>query len=88
MSAKKVLVTGITGMIGSHFAQACRNLGYEVYGIARSSASSRLVDDVSQQVIRCDVTDQGSVAKVFEQHKFDLVAHFAAQAFNSVGWDH
>lgn len=87
MSAKKVLVTGITGMIGSHFAQACRDLGYEVYGIARSSASSRLVDDVSQQVIRCDVTDQSSVAKVFEQHTFDLVAHFAAQAFNSVGWD-
>ena len=87
MTAKKVLVTGITGMIGSHFAQACRNSGYEVFGIARSSASSRLVDDVSQQVIRCDVTDQGSVAKVFEQNTFDLVAHFAAQAFNSVGWD-
>lgn len=87
MSSKKVLVTGITGMIGSHFAQSCRDAGWEVYGIARSSASSRLVDDYAQQVIRCDVTDSGSVSKVFEQHRFDLVAHFAAQAFNSVSWD-
>lgn len=87
MSAKKVLVTGITGMIGGHFAQVCRNRGYEVFGLARSSASSRLLDESSQRVIRCDVTDYGSLAKVFEQHTFDLVAHFAAQAFNSVSWD-
>ena len=74
-------------MIGSHFAQSCRGAGWEVFGIARSSASSRLVDDLAHQVIRCDVTDSVSVSKVFEQHKFDLVAHFAAQAFNSVSWD-
>jgi len=84
---KKVLITGITGMIGSHFADTCRELGWQAFGIARNSTSSRLADDSAKSVIRCDITDHGSVAKAFEEHEFDLVAHFAAQAFNSLSWD-
>lgn len=39
----KVLVTGGTGMVGSHFMQSYKEEGAEVYGIARNSASSRMV---------------------------------------------
>ena len=74
-------------MIGSHFADTCRELGWQAFGIARNSTSSRLADDSANSVIRCDITDYGSVAKAFEEHEFDLVAHFAAQAFNSLSWD-
>ena len=74
-------------MIGSHFADTCRELGWQAFGIARNSTSSRLADDSAKNVIRCDITDHGSVAKAFEEHEFDLVAHFAAQAFNSLSWD-
>ena len=42
MEQMKVLVTGITGMIGSHFAAACRARGWDVFGLARSTADSRL----------------------------------------------
>lgn len=38
----KALITGITGMIGSHFTNATRSKGWETFGVARNSASSRL----------------------------------------------
>lgn len=33
----KVLITGITGMIGSTFAAYLRKAGHQVFGIARAS---------------------------------------------------
>lgn len=38
----KVLITGMTGMIGSHFAAACKSRGWDIVGIARSSAANQL----------------------------------------------
>lgn len=84
---KKVLITGMTGMIGRHFNQACQQAGWQTVGIARNSSASRLADEPFQGMFRCDVTDRDSVAKIFEQHQFDVVAHFAAQAFNSLSWE-
>ena len=37
----KVLVTGGTGMVGSHFMNSYKKDGAEVYGIARNSGSCR-----------------------------------------------
>lgn len=84
---KKLLVTGATGMIGSHFMKACQSEGWNVIGIARSSASSRLNEKVDHNIHRCDITDRNSLSSVFKTHQFDGVAHFAAQAFNSFSWD-
>ena len=39
--SQNVLITGITGMVGQHFAASFRKDGYQVWGIARFSASSR-----------------------------------------------
>lgn len=83
----KILITGVTGMIGAHFANACRERGWEVIGIARSTSSSRLVGENSQVIERCDIIDMSSLTRVFKKHKFDYVAHFAAQAFNSISWE-
>lgn len=82
----KVLVTGITGMVGSHFAAATRARGWETLGIARSSAASRQADEDMPGVIRCDMTDKSAMQRLFSQHRFDLVIHMAAQAFNSYSW--
>jgi len=84
---KKVLITGMTGMIGRHFDQACQQAGWQTFGIARNSSASRLADEPLQGLYGCDVTDRDSLAKIFEQHHFDVVAHFAAQAFNSLSWE-
>jgi GDP-4-dehydro-6-deoxy-D-mannose reductase len=80
------LITGITGMVGSHFANATRARGWNTVGVARFSAASRqaAVDDPA--VIRCDITDHRNLAAVFQKARPDVVIHMAAQAFNGMSW--
>lgn len=82
----KILITGITGMIGSEFARQAREKGYEVVGIARSSASSRLAAVPDPSVIACDILDREALRDVLRSTKPDIIAHFAAQAFNGLSW--
>ena len=81
-----VLITGITGMVGSHFANACRARGWNTCGIARFSAASRQAARDDAAVIRGDITDQRHLTAVFKRMQPDLVIHMAAQAFNGMSW--
>lgn len=81
-----VLITGITGMIGSAFAKATRQRGWNTVGVARSSASSRMEGIADPSVIRCDILDHDSLAGVVRKVKPDLVVHLAAQAYNGASW--
>jgi len=83
----KVFITGITGMIGTVFAKKYKEKGYEVYGVARSSASSRLAGVEDKSIIRCDITDRDMLDSAMEKVKPDIVIHTAAQAFNNVSWE-
>ena len=58
---KKVLITGITGMVGQHFAKSFSKDGYEVRGIARFSASSRNEAIQDKSVIRCDILERDAL---------------------------
>lgn len=82
----KTLITGITGMIGSHFANAVKEKGWPVMGIARNSATSRLEADPDPAVRRVDILDRDALYEVFEEFKPELVIHMAAQAFNGISW--
>lgn len=82
----KILITGITGMIGSEFARQARALGWDVVGVARSSASSRLAAIQDPSVIPCDILDREALRDVLRKTKPDVIAHFAAQAYNSLSW--
>ena len=83
----KVLVTGGTGMIGSHFMEAYRRAGNEVYGIARNSASSRMSAIQDQSIIRCDILERDALERVIEKIRPDVIIHMAAQAFNGDSWN-
>ena len=83
----KVLITGITGMVGSVFAKEYRARGNEVWGLARNSASSRMEALDPQEVIRCDILERDALERIFDKCKPDVVIHMAAQAFNSISWD-
>jgi GDP-4-dehydro-6-deoxy-D-mannose reductase len=85
--AMKVLITGITGMIGAHVAEATRLRGYETYGLARFSAASRLAALPDPRIFRCDILDRDMLENVYEQVKPDLVFHLAAQAYNGTSWE-
>ncbi len=81
----RALITGITGMIGLHCARATRAAGWETYGIARSSASSRLAVE-EPGIIRCDILDAFALEDVFRKVQPDVVFHLAGQAFNGTSW--
>lgn len=83
----KALVTGSTGMIGSHFVREFRRRGWAVAGLARSSASSRLHDSHDYPVRRFDMLDRGAIDRVLREEAPDVVVHMAAQAFNGSSWE-
>ncbi|MCG8333405.1 MAG: GDP-mannose 4,6-dehydratase [Proteobacteria bacterium] len=82
----KTLITGITGMIGSHFANAVEQNGWDFAGIARNSATSRLSAEPDKHVHRIDILDRDAIDQLFKDFKPELVIHMAAQAFNGISW--
>jgi GDP-4-dehydro-6-deoxy-D-mannose reductase len=83
----KILITGITGMVGSWFYKMYKADGHEVFGIARNSAASRMEAVQDRNIFRCDITDRDALEKAFDRVRPDLVIHMAAQAFNGLSWD-
>ncbi len=76
----KVLITGIAGLLGSHFSRFLLEKGYEVVGIDDFSGGyeENLADGVFCSTL--NLTDLESVDKLFKEQKFDYVYHFAAYA--------
>jgi len=62
-------------------------MGWDTFGIARSSAASRIAPEDHHGVFRCDILDENAVFKVIEKAQPDVVMHFAAQAFNGSSWE-
>jgi len=90
---EKVLITGITGFVGSHMADYLLEKDIEVYGLKRWNLSRmrnirHLVDDKRVTLFDCDITDPVGVLKVIDKIKPDKVCHFAAESFVSLSWDH
>ena len=83
----KVIVTGGTGMVGSHFMNSFKKEGAEVYGIARNSASSRMAAVQDDSIIRCDILERDRLMKIFKDIRPDVIIHMAAQAFNGDSWN-
>lgn len=82
----KTLITGITGMIGSHLAKATRARGWRTFGIARNSAAMRLAAVPEPDLFFCDILDRDALEAVFTRTRPELVIHMAAQAFNGTSW--
>ena len=83
--AKRVLVTGGTGYIGSHTTVELLEAGYEVVIVDNLSNSERFVlkgiQKITGQRVPFHKVDCCSLARlraVFKQYKFDAVIHFAA----------
>jgi len=84
---KKVLITGITGMIGTEFSKQLLEKGYDVWGMARNSTASRLNAIQSEKILRTDILDGESVNNIIKKVKPSLIIHLAAQAFNGDSWN-
>src|ERR1043166_9595186 len=95
MSARKALITGITGQDGSYLAELLLSNGYEVHGIVRRVALedpenrlSRLSAIRSQLNLHAaSVESYASLHQVIERIQPDECYHLAAQSFVSYSFD-
>ena len=69
----KVLITGITGMVGTHFREILKGDGHEVWGVARNSASSRLQAIEDERFLRCDILERDALECFFYKVYSQLV---------------
>ena len=82
---KRALITGITGMDGSHLADFLLNKGYKVYGMVRRSSSisitniEHIIDKID--ILHGDMTDQNSLLRCLKDSNPDEVYNLAAQSF-------
>lgn len=77
MTAKKILVVGGAGFIGSHVNKMLNEAGYQTVVFDNlSSGDARSV--VRGTFIKGDMANEQDLTALFEQHRFDAVMHFAA----------
>lgn len=84
---KKVLITGISGMIGKHLAKKLKELNYIVGGISRSTSYTRYdVSPKEYKIYYGDIMDKNFLEIVWTEFKPDIVFHLAAQSYNGESW--
>ena len=96
MVSKVALITGITGMVGSHLTDfLLKNTDWTIYGMARWRSPldniQHLVHDINNGnrvfYLYGDLNDFSSLVKVLKEAKPDYVFHLAAQSYPRVSFD-
>lgn len=83
----KILITGLTGFVGSHMAEYCQSKGCEVYGTTRWRSDNQNIKHLDHlNLIECDLTDSNAVLSVIEKVKPDRIFHLAAQSYVHASW--
>lgn len=91
-----VLITGITGMVGSHLADyLLENTDWDIYGMCRWRSPLDNVDhlvhraDIGDRIhfIYGDLNDYLSLMKVIDKSKPEYVFHLAAQSYPRTSFD-
>jgi GDP-4-dehydro-6-deoxy-D-mannose reductase len=90
--AKHILITGVTGFVGSHLAEFClAQEDVKVYGTVMSNHLGdelKRIEGIKEKItlIECDLSNRVSVARVLEEVKPDIIFHLAAQSFVPLSW--
>ena len=85
----RVLITGITGFVGSHLTELLLAKGdTEVFGIERWRSKTDHIDHIRSRIgmFDCDIRDASSVRQVLEDVKPDRIFHLAAQSSVPMSW--
>jgi GDP-4-dehydro-6-deoxy-D-mannose reductase len=84
----RILITGITGFVGSHLAEYALERGAEVIGSVRWRSKTEHIEGLRDRVtlIESDLRDLLSARTVLEQAQPDYIIHLAAQSFVAASW--
>lgn len=91
---QKILITGITGFVGSHLADyLIGKEDIELYGTTRWNVErlrniKHLLNDKRLKLIDCDVTDPIAVRHAVRKIRPDKIFHLASESFVSPSWLH
>jgi GDPmannose 4,6-dehydratase len=91
MSARRALITGITGQDGSYLAELLLEKGYEVHGMVRRLSSenyerlAQIRDRISLHT--GDLLDQRSLVDALRRCEPDEVYNLAAMSFVAASWN-
>ena len=81
----RVLITGITGMVGSHMADMILGLRpkLEIFGLHDRRFPMDNIRHIEDKVnlIEGDLTDLSSMLRVIEESRPDYISHLAAQSY-------
>ena len=88
---KTALITGITGMDGSHLAEFLIDKGYKVFGMVRRSSNANFINLNSFKhkinFVNGDITDQNSLLRCLKDSNPDEVYNLASQSFVGESWN-
>ena len=88
---KRALITGITGMDGSHLAESLLSKGYEVHGLQRpaSSINTGRINHIYDRLHMhyADLMDEGSIKSVLHHSQPDEIYNLAAQSHVRISFD-
>jgi len=93
---KKALITGITGMVGSHLADyLLDNTDWKIYGLVRWNDRMDNIEHLMHQInnknnielVYGDINDLSSLLSIFEKTRPDYVFHLAAQSYPKTSFD-
>ncbi|MDA9816102.1 GDP-mannose 4,6-dehydratase [Alphaproteobacteria bacterium] len=96
MKRKVALITGITGMVGSHLADyLIEKTDWEIVGLIRWRSSLENIGNLARMAnagdrikfIYGDLTDPTSITNALKNFKFDFVFHLAAQSFPKTSFE-
>jgi GDP-4-dehydro-6-deoxy-D-mannose reductase len=89
----RILITGLTGFVGSHLADLLLERGdAELFGIKRWSSRMDLLSHIRDldrkiHLFTCNILDPVSVFEVIERVKPDTIFHLAAESYVKPSWD-
>jgi GDP-mannose 4,6-dehydratase len=91
---KKILITGITGMVGSHMLDLLiKKTNWEIFGMCRWRSPldnvQHIISNKKERIkfLYGDLNDSISLDSVIKESKPDYVLHFAAQSFPKTSFE-
>jgi GDP-4-dehydro-6-deoxy-D-mannose reductase len=85
----RVLITGVTGFVGSHLADfLVARPGVEVFGSHRWRSRMENVEHLRGRLtlVECDLRDPGAVRRLLGAVRPDRIFHLAAQSYVPTSW--
>ncbi len=90
MSARRALITGVTGQDGSYLAELLLDKGYDVHGMVRRSSTEHFerIEHIRERISlhQGDLLDHRSLVDTLREARPDEIYNLAAMSYVAASW--